>query len=81
MNNQQEKAPSSSKRGIAIIVLILLIIILVIGLFRFVHHRLNYAMTNAVFVASDSLTEIGFERVGGVIAALPVKEGDSVQQG
>ncbi|RLB62543.1 MAG: hypothetical protein DRG80_02485 [Deltaproteobacteria bacterium] len=81
MSHQPEKSPTSSKRRIAIIVLILMIIILVIGLFRFVHHRLNYAMTNAVFVASDSLTEIGFERVGGVIAALPVKEGDSVQQG
>jgi len=81
MSHQPEKSPTSSKRRIAIIILILMIIILVIGLFRFVHHRLNYAMTNAVFVASDSLTEIGFERVGGVIATLPVKEGDSVQQG
>jgi len=81
MSHQPEKSPTSSKRRIAIIVLILMMIILVIGLFRFVHHRLNYAMTNAVFVASDSLTEIGFERVGGVIVALPVKEGDSVQQG
>jgi len=81
MSNQQEKSPPSSKRRIAIIILILLIIILVIGLFRFVHHRLNYAMTNAVFVASDSLTEIGFERVGGVIVEMGVKEGDPIEQG
>lgn len=70
-----------SKRRIAIVILILLLIILVIGLFRFVHHRLNYALTNAVFVASDSLTEVGFERVGGVIIDLPVKAGDAIRQG
>jgi len=81
MSNQPPKTPSSGKRKIAIIVLILLIVILIIGLFRFIHHRLNYAMTNAVFVASDSLTEIGFERVGGVIKELLVKEGDTIQLG
>ncbi len=81
MSNPPAKAPTSSKRRNAVIILILLIIILVIGLFRFIHHRLNYAMTDAVFVASDSLTEIGFERVGGVISEMKVKEGDAVKQG
>lgn len=81
MSNTSEKTPPSSKRKIAVIILILLIIILIIGLFRFIHHRLNYAVTDAVFVASDSLTEIAFERVGGVVMEMKVKEGDAVKQG
>ncbi|RLB69698.1 MAG: EmrA/EmrK family multidrug efflux transporter periplasmic adaptor subunit [Deltaproteobacteria bacterium] len=81
MSNQPSETPTSSKRKIAIIILILLIVILAIGLFRFIHHRLNYALTNAVFVASDSLTEVGFERVGGVIIELPVKGGDAIRKG
>ncbi len=81
MSEQSAQTPTSSKRNIAIILLILLIIILAIGLFRFIRHRLNYAVTNAVFVASDSLAEVGFERVGGVITELLVKEGDWVQRG
>ncbi len=76
-----QKTSLFSKRRTAIIILLLLLIIIVIGLFRFVHHRLNYALTNAVFVASDSLTEVGFERVGGVIIDLPVKAGDTIRQG
>ena len=78
MSESTAKNPPSKKRMIAIIILILLIIILAIGLFRFVNHRINYATTNAVFVASDSLTEIGFDRVSGVISELSVNEGDHI---
>lgn len=81
MTQQKSKSALPSKRKAAIIILVLLIIVLAVGLFRFIHHRLNYALTNAVFVASDSLTEVGFERVGGVISDLPVKAGDAIQQG
>ena len=81
MSEEKTKQPASTKRRVAVIVLILLIIVLIIGLFRFVNHRLNYATTNAVFVASDSLTEIGFERVGGVIIEMAVNEGDRVTKG
>jgi len=81
MSNTKPKQSLFKKRRIAIVILILLIIILLIGLFRFVNHRLNYAITNAVFVASDSLTEISFDRVGGVIIELPVKAGDRVKKG
>lgn len=81
MNESTAKNPPSKKRMIAIIILILLIIILAIGLFRFVNHRINYATTNAVFVASDSLTEIGFDRVSGVISELSVNEGDHITKG
>ena len=81
MSDTAPKQASFSKRKSAIIILILLIIVLAVGLFRFVNHRLNYAVTNAVFVASDSLTEIGFDRVGGVISELTVNEGDRVTRG
>lgn len=81
MTQQKSKSALPGKRKTAIIILVLLIIILAIGLFRFIHHRLNYALTNAVFVASDSLTEVGFERVGGVISDLPVKAGDAIRRG
>ncbi|MCF6265778.1 MAG: HlyD family secretion protein [Desulfuromusa sp.] len=81
MSNASTKQPALKKRQVAIIILVLLTVILLIGLFRFINHRLNYAITNAVFVASDSLTEIGFDRVGGVIIDLPVNEGDRIEKG
>jgi membrane fusion protein, multidrug efflux system len=81
MTQQKSNSTLPGKRKVAMFILVLLIIILAVGLFRFIHHRLNYALTNAVFVASDSLTEVGFERVGGVISDLPVKAGDAIRRG
>ncbi len=76
-----ETKPRLNRQTIALIILGILIILLLVGLARFVRHRMNYALTNAVFVASDSLTSLGFDRVKGQLAALKKQEGDSVEIG
>ncbi|HDZ76244.1 MAG TPA: HlyD family efflux transporter periplasmic adaptor subunit [Desulfobacteraceae bacterium] len=48
---------------------------------RFVRHRMAYAVTDAVFVRTDSLVTIGFDRVNGRLAVMNKKEGDAVRRG
>ncbi|RME41128.1 MAG: biotin/lipoyl-binding protein, partial [Deltaproteobacteria bacterium] len=81
--SEEKKTPRKpmNKRRLASILLLGMIVVLAFGLVRFVRHRLDYAVTNAVFVASDSLTEVAFDRVGGQIAELLVTEGDPVTIG
>jgi len=77
----KEKKPLITRRRLSQLVLLGLVVVLLVGLARFIHHRLNYAVTNAVFVASDSLAEVGFERVGGTLVELPFREGERVSKG
>lgn len=81
MSDSPNKRPVLNKRRLAAIILGILIVCLLLGLFRFIRHRLEHALTNAVFVASDSLTEVGFDRVGGVVQELSHKEGEEVAAG
>ncbi|PNU19704.1 EmrA/EmrK family multidrug efflux transporter periplasmic adaptor subunit [Geothermobacter hydrogeniphilus] len=76
-----EKKPPLNRRRLSQIVLLAMVIILLAGLARFIHHRLNFAVTNAVFVASDSLTEIGFDRISGTLLELKKKEGEVIHKG
>ncbi len=54
--------------------------LLVVGV-RWIHFRLTHAVTNAVFVESDSLTRVAYRRVGGRIVELYREEGDRVRRG
>jgi membrane fusion protein (multidrug efflux system) len=44
-------------------------------------HRMDYAITNAVFVDTEDITNLGFKRVAGRITELTKKEGDKVKKG
>ncbi len=68
-------------KAIAAAVLIIGTVSLAAVAIRFVHHRMVYAVTDAVFVASDSLTTVGFDRVSGRLTAMAKKEGDPVAPG
>jgi membrane fusion protein (multidrug efflux system) len=46
----------------------------------FVHFRIRYAVSDAVFVKTDSLATLGFDRVSGRILKMEKKEGDLVQK-
>ena len=69
----------SKKVGVAVI-LILILLFAVLGA-RWVHYRLTHAITNAVFVETDSLVKVSFKRVGGRLEKLFKKEGDYVRSG
>jgi membrane fusion protein (multidrug efflux system) len=67
------------KRTIATIILIGGIIVLGLTAVRFIQHRLAYATTDAVFIRTDSLVNLGFDRVGGRITAMHKNEGETVK--
>ena len=70
------------KRKIAAVVLLIIGVIVLIGFaVRFVHFRMLYAVTDAVFVRTDSLASLGFDRVSGRVLTMVKKEGDPVTAG
>ncbi len=69
------------KRNIAIFVVIILLIVFGIISFKWIKHRMEYAITNAVFVESDEMSNVGFYRVSGKIIKLFKEEGDLVKKG
>ncbi|MCF6178672.1 MAG: HlyD family efflux transporter periplasmic adaptor subunit [Geopsychrobacter sp.] len=76
-----ETKTRSTRQRVALILLGGVILLLLVGLFNFVRHRMHYALTNAVFVASDSLTNVGFDRVKGQLVTLKKQEGERVAVG
>ncbi len=53
---------------------------LVLGI-KWIHYRLTHAITNAVFVESETFTRVAYRRVAGRIERLFKKEGDYVKKG
>ncbi|MDQ7038419.1 MAG: HlyD family efflux transporter periplasmic adaptor subunit [Aquificota bacterium] len=48
---------------------------------KWIHFRLTHAVTNAVFVESETFTKVAYRRVGGRIVELFKEEGDRVSKG
>ncbi len=69
------------KNRIGIVVVVILVVIFSVVAFRWVKHRMEYAITDAVFVESDSMANLSFYRVKGKIVKLYKKEGDYVKKG
>ncbi|NDY42203.1 HlyD family efflux transporter periplasmic adaptor subunit [Dissulfurirhabdus thermomarina] len=82
MNLQRiKKTFQANGRRIATWVLVAAAVALAAGAVRFVLHRMAYAVTDAVFVRTDSLTPVAFDRVSGRIARVLKREGDLVRAG
>ena len=62
-------------------VLALGIIVLALSAVHFIRHRMAYAVTDAVFVGTDSLVTVGFNRVSGRLIRMYKQEGDSIRKG
>ncbi|WP_293445843.1 HlyD family secretion protein [Persephonella sp.] len=69
------------KNRIGIVVVVILVVIFSVIAFRWIKHRMEYAITDAVFVESDSMANLSFYRVKGKIIKLYKKEGDYVKKG
>lgn len=69
------------QKKIGLAVVVLLIIIFSFFAFKWIKHRMEYAITNAVFVESDHISNVGFHRVSGKIVELYKNEGDFVKEG
>lgn len=62
-------------------VLLVLLIILFFFLVRFLWHRHLYAVTNAVFVETEALVFLSFDKVNGRLVELAKEEGEDVSPG
>ncbi|MCX8083651.1 MAG: HlyD family secretion protein [Calditerrivibrio sp.] len=69
------------KIKIALILLIIGFIAFAALSFWWLKMRLEYASTDAVFIKSDTISNVGFKRVSGKIIKLNYKEGDRVKKG
>jgi membrane fusion protein (multidrug efflux system) len=69
------------KRTIAAVILICGVILLALMALNFIRHRLKYATTDAVFIRTDSLANLGFDGVGGRITGMGKYEGETVAAG
>ncbi len=76
-----QKNNTSRGRLIAAIILIICAVIIIVIAIRFVRHRMAYAVTDAVFVRTDSLVSVGFNRVSGRVETINRKAGDPVREG
>ncbi|HIE32972.1 MAG TPA: biotin/lipoyl-binding protein, partial [Thermodesulfobacteriaceae bacterium] len=68
-------------RRLALFILLAIFIPLLVFLARFLWHRHLYAVTNAVFVETDSLVFVSFDKVNGRLKKLNKEESDRVLKG
>jgi membrane fusion protein (multidrug efflux system) len=67
------------KKSIGLFVVLVLILIFAFFAFAWIEHRMKYVISDAVFVETDYLSNVGFNRVSGKIIQLYKKEGDMVK--
>ncbi len=72
---------TSRGRLIAAIILIICAVVILAIAIRFVRHRMAYAVTDAVFVRTDSLVSVGFNLVSGRVKTINKTAGDAVVKG
>ncbi|MEO0278489.1 MAG: HlyD family secretion protein [candidate division WOR-3 bacterium] len=70
-----------NRRRKAIVVLVTLTIICILLFIRFIWHRIQYAVTDAVFVKADRMIYLSFPKVNGRIKRLFKNEGDPTKKG
>jgi membrane fusion protein (multidrug efflux system) len=68
-------------KTIAVVLLTAGVVVLAVLLAWFIHFRIQYAVSDAVFIRTDSLATLGFDRVSGRILTMEKKEGDPVKKG
>jgi len=67
------------KKSIGLFVVLILILIFAFFTITWIEHRMKYVISDAVFVETDYLSNVGFNRVSGKIIQLYKKEGDAVK--
>lgn len=69
------------KRKATIFVLVLMMLFIIVYGILMIKHRLDYAITDAVFVDTENINNVGFQRVNGKIVLMTKKEGEWVKKG
>lgn len=67
------------KKKVGLLVVIILIFVFLGFVVKWIDHRMRYIISDAVFVETDYLSNVGFYRVSGKVIQLFKKEGDYVK--
>ena len=70
-----------NKKRITVFLLITMLLFLIIYGAIMIKHRMDYAITDAVFVDTEDIHNVGFQRVNGKIIRMTKKEGEEVHKG
>jgi membrane fusion protein (multidrug efflux system) len=70
---------NSKGKTIGIVIVVILLLVFIVYAVKWINHRMKYAITDAVFVETDYMSNVGFNRVSGKIIQLYKKEGDDVK--
>ncbi|ADO44439.1 secretion protein HlyD family protein [Hydrogenobacter thermophilus TK-6] len=68
------------KRKVGLTIVISLMMVFSVIAFRWIKHRMEYAVTDAVFVKADQLSNVGFQKVSGRVIKLYKDLGDEVKK-
>lgn len=69
------------KRAAGLLLLLLFTLSFILVGIKWLHYRLTHAITDAVFVESETFTKVAYKRVSGRIEKLFKEEGDKVKKG
>lgn len=69
------------KRKVGIPIVVFLLVFFAVLAFRWIKHRTEYAITDAVFIRADELSNVGFQKVSGRVIKLYKNMGDRVVKG
>jgi len=74
---------NSNHKGkrIALLILLAALILVIVYGGLMIKHRIDYAVTDAVFVDTDRIVNSGFKKVGGRLVVMNKVEGDEIRQG
>ncbi len=70
-----------NKKRFAVFVLIGMVLFLLVYGILMIRHRMQYAITDAVFVDTENINNVGFQKVNGKIIKMTKLEGDRVRKG
>ena len=70
-----------TKKNVTAFVLLLIMLMLLVYGILMIKHRMEYAVTDAVFVDTEDINNVGFQKVNGKIIVMTKKEGEQVKKG
>lgn len=81
VENGKQREGSGHGHRLALIFLLATLVLVVVYGGLMIKHRIDYAVTDAVFVDTDQIINTGFKKIGGRIEKMLKVEGDPVKKG
>ncbi len=84
-DTKQPTGPSDTSnrkhKRIALLILLAALVLVIVYGGLMIKHRIDYAVTDAVFVDTDRIINLGLKKVGGRLVVMDKVEGEEIRQG